>query len=116
MVDEIGRAKIQLAQEAVQAGQLKTQLGPAELQAKSSLLPYGTAGTTNALNTLNFFASGATPPASTAGLTQPNTLGSDISRFGAGLTSAGLDLWRPTVAKKPPAAQPVVDMYGQPIG
>ncbi|MFH1742154.1 MAG: hypothetical protein ABIH23_24385 [bacterium] len=107
-------AKLQLQQEAyptaVSAGQILAGLGGAETATKASLIPYGTSGTTNALNTLNWFAGSATPPDTTAVLTTPDQSGNAIGNLGANLVGSAFragDLWKtPTVKAAPKSTVP----------
>lgn len=95
--------KANLFPESTAAGQAALNLTPATITAKTSFIPYGTAGTTNALNTLGWWGGNATPPTTNVTLTQPNNSGSEIAKLGAGLTSAGLSLWQTPKTTKPAA-------------
>lgn len=92
------------------AAQVLAGLPGAEASAKASLIPYGTAGTANALPLFNWFSSSATPPASTATVTPASSYGTDLSKLGSGLVGGafqlGKDFWKPntntgTVPKTP---------------
>lgn len=98
----------QLYPGALNAAQITAGLPAAEAAAKTSLIPYGTAGANNALGLLNWWNTSATPPTSTAVTTQPNQTGNQIGALGANLVGAGFqiananDWWKtPTTGKGP---------------
>lgn len=86
---------------AVSAGQMAAGLPAAQAGALTALIPYGTAGTNNALNTLNWWSTNATPPNSTAVTTPPNTTGNSIAGLGTGLLGSAFQIgsannwWQP---------------------
>lgn len=100
----------QLFPQAVNSAQLLTQLPGANASANAALIPYGTAGTNNALNTLNWWATNnGTPPTTTAVTTAPSTMGNSVAGLGAGLVGSAFQLgqanqwWRP---QQPPVTVP----------
>jgi hypothetical protein len=97
----------QLYPNAINAAQITAGLPSAEAAAKTSLIPYGTAGTNNALNLLSWWNSAATPPTSTAVTTAPSQTGNQIGALGANLVGAGFqvansqDWWKKPTNPKP---------------
>lgn len=102
----------QLFPAAVNAAQIKTGLPAAQAGALTALIPFGTAGTRNALDVLNWWSTNATPPTPTAVTTAPGQTGNQIAGLGAGLVGAGFQLgnandwWRPTPAPKAKTTTP----------
>lgn len=98
----------QLYPNAVNSAQILAGLPAAEAGAKMALLPYGTAGTNNALNTLNWWTSNATAPNPTAVTVSPSTTGNSIAGLGAGLMGSAFQIgnsenwWKPPATKAAP--------------
>lgn len=107
----------QLYPAAVNAAQIAAGLTGAEAQTKASLIPYGTAGTTNALNTLNWWSNPTAAPATTASLTSPSTVGNQIAGLGANLAGTAFQVganqwWKtptPATTTTPPSLSGVTD-------
>lgn len=81
------------------AATAKAALPLQEAAAKSGLIPYGTAGTQNALNLLQWWNNGNVPaPSTTAVVTQPDQSGNAIANLGANVAGAAFKWWQPTVS------------------
>ena len=96
---------------AVNTAQLQAQLPGAQAAALTALIPYGTAGTRNALDTLNWFGSNThNPPGPTPVITAPGQTGNQIGQLGASLVGAGYQVgsannwWRTPTPKTTPGA------------
>lgn len=91
----------QLYPNAVNSAQILAGLPAAQAQTLTSLIPYGTAGTRNALDTLNWWSTNATPPNPTAVTTSPNQNGNQVAGLGAGLFGSAFQIgnannwWQP---------------------
>ncbi len=94
----------------VSASQALTQLPGAQAQTLTSLLPYGNAGTNNALSTLNWWGTPGTPPNPTVTLQQPSQTGNQTSQLGTGLLGSAFNIgaannwWKTPTPVKPPVA------------
>lgn len=103
-------ARDQLFPNAINAAQVLTTVPAQNAAANTALIPYGTAGTRDALSTLNWWSSNATPPPPTAVTTPPSTTGNGISTLGAGLLGSAFQIgqgnnwWRATPAPTTPPA------------
>jgi hypothetical protein len=95
----------QLYPNALNAAQITAGLPAAEAAAKTALIPYGTAGTNNALGILNWWSNQAAPPTSTAVTTTPSQTGNQIGALGANLVGAGFQLGNTSNWWKTPTAQ-----------
>jgi hypothetical protein len=97
----------QLYPNAVNAAQAAAGLPAAQAGALTALIPYGTAGTTNALNTLNWWSTNATPPNSTAVTTAPSTSGNSLAGLGASALGSAFQIgnasnwWQPRTTTTP---------------
>lgn len=75
---------------ALNSAQIQAGLPAAQAQSLASLIPYGNAGTTNALGILNWWANpNTTAPTQTATVQQPSNSGNQLGQLGAGLVGAG---------------------------
>jgi hypothetical protein len=75
---------------ALNSAQIQAGLPAAQAQSLASLIPYGNAGTTNALGVLNWWANPNTAaPTQTATTVAPSNSGNQLGQLGAGLVGAG---------------------------
>ena len=95
---------------ALNAAQLATRLPGDQATALAGLIPYGNAGTRDALGILNWWQTGGTPPSSTAVTRTPSNTGNQIAGLGANLLGTAFQIggannwWRPPTT--PPRLPP----------
>lgn len=91
----------QLFPNAVNAAQIRTTLPGAQANALTGLIPYGTAGTRNALDLLQWWMSpNVAPPTPTAITTTPSQSGNQLANLGAGLVGGAFNVWPTTTTTK----------------
>lgn len=83
----------QIFPNSVSAAQALAQLPGQQAQTLQGIIPLGNAGTNNALNMLNWWATGSNnPPTPTATLQQPNNTGNQLSQLGGGLLGSAFQV------------------------
>lgn len=97
----------QLFPNAINAAQISAGLPGAEAATKTGLLPYGSAGTRDALSLLNWWSTPNNPSGTTATVIQPDQSGNQIANLGAGLVGSAFQVgqannwWQPNRVTKP---------------
>ncbi len=82
----------QLYPNALNGAQISAGLPAAQANSLTSIIPYGNAGTNNALTTLGWWANNTAAPTTTATVTPPNTTGNAIGNLGAGLVGGAFQV------------------------